>query len=155
MAELDETFAVRDLTVAIFRANGVIIACGDRLVADLDLTSSLWQVLDALERHGTAITIARIARNMGLRRQSVQRSADILAARNLVAYEPNPDDKRAQLVSLTRAGRQTLDAIRIRDTVAAGQVLQELSGSEVVAATRILKTYTEALARQLQTSDPR
>jgi DNA-binding MarR family transcriptional regulator len=155
MAEPNDTSAVRDLTVAIFRANGVIIARGDRLVADLDLTSSLWQVLDALERHGLANTIARIARNMGLRRQSVQRSADILAARDLVAYEHNPDDKRAQLVSLTLAGRQALDAIRLRDTVAAGQVLQELSGSEVVTATRVLKTYTEALVRQLQKDDPR
>ena len=57
-------------------------------------------------------TVARIARTLGLARQSVQRVADALEAGGLVAYADNPHHRRARLVGLTSAGRISLDAIQ-------------------------------------------
>jgi DNA-binding MarR family transcriptional regulator len=57
------------------------------------------------------MTVARIARVMGLRRQSVQRTADVLAADGVAEYLDNPPDRRARLLTLTPRGRRALRAI--------------------------------------------
>lgn len=44
-------------------------------------------------------------------RQSVQRTADLLAADGLVQYADNPAHRRAKLVRLTPLGQQVLDEI--------------------------------------------
>ena len=48
---------------------------------------------------------------MGLRRQSVQRTADLLAADGVADYIDNPADRRAQLLALTPSGRRALRKI--------------------------------------------
>lgn len=145
--------AVRDFVVAIFRANGAVIANGDRLVADLGLTSSLWQVLDALHRSRTRMSVADIARAMGLARQSVQRSADLLAERTLVAYEDNPAHRRAKLVRLTEAGQRALEAVHARETVSIDRVLARLAPTGIEAATRVLTEFADELAHQTRPGD--
>jgi len=47
MSKRDETVA--DLIVSVFRLNGALIDTGNRLVADIGLTSAWWQVLGALD----------------------------------------------------------------------------------------------------------
>ncbi len=49
-------------------------------------------------------TVAEIARFMGIRRQSVQRVANVLVARGLAEYRLNPAHKRAQLLACTDGG---------------------------------------------------
>ena len=49
---------------------------GNRLGAGAGLTSARWQVLAALALAGRPLTVAQIARTMGLSRQSVQRLVD-------------------------------------------------------------------------------
>jgi DNA-binding MarR family transcriptional regulator len=94
--------AATELILDIFRVNGLLLAEGDRLTSPLGLTSARWQVMGALAA-GRA-TVAQIARMMGLRRQSVQRLADVLETEGLIAFEPNPNHRRAMLVSLTAKG---------------------------------------------------
>ena len=48
---------------------------------------------------------------MGMRRQSVQRTADLLAADGFAEYLDNPGDRRARLLTLTPRGRRSLRAI--------------------------------------------
>jgi DNA-binding MarR family transcriptional regulator len=60
--------------------------------------------------HGP-LTVAAVARVMGLRRQSVQRTADLLVADGVAAYVDNPADKRARLLTLTASGRRSLRTI--------------------------------------------
>lgn len=144
---------VRDFVVAIFRANGAVIANGDRLVGDLELTSSLWQVLDALHRSRQSLSVADIARAMGLARQSVQRSADILETRALVMFEDNPAHKRTKLVTLTTIGRRALEAIHAREALSIEGVLARLKPAEIAQATRTLATFADELTHQMQTGD--
>lgn len=97
------------LILTIFQVNGQLLAAGDRLTKDLGLTSALWQVLGAVKE--TPLTVAQIARNMGLTRQSVRRSAHVLKDRGFVTLQDNPHHQRAKLVVLTREGRTVLGQV--------------------------------------------
>lgn len=106
----------RMLALAIFATGGRLIETGNGLVAPLGLTSAWWQVLGALRYAPEPLPTASIARTMGLTRQAVQRSVDLLADRGLVEFRPNPHHRRAKLVVLTAAG---LDAVRRAEEAAA------------------------------------
>ena len=104
--------ALTELILEIFRVNGDLLAHGDRITRDFGQTSARWQVLGAI-RH-TPQPVAGIARVMGLARQSVQRTADLLEAEGLVEYAPNPAHRRAKLVRLSARGQETLIQISRR-----------------------------------------
>jgi DNA-binding MarR family transcriptional regulator len=97
------------LVLLVFRLNGMLLEAGDRMAAPVGQTSARWQVMGVID-HGP-LTVSQVAREMGLRRQSVQRSADLLAADGMAEYVDNPADKRAKLLALTRAGRRALRTI--------------------------------------------
>ena len=104
--------ALTALVLEIFRLNGDLLAAGDGLVGDLGQTASRWQVLGAIRN--SEDTVSGIARTMGLARQSVQRTADILVAEGIVEFVDNPAHRRAKLVRLTDAGRDLLAQIAPR-----------------------------------------
>src|SRR5437016_12492641 len=92
------TEALTELMLEVFRLNGRLLASGDRLVADIGLSSARWQVLGAIALAGPHLPVAHIARNMGLTRQAVRRLVNELAADGLVAFATNPHHRRARLV---------------------------------------------------------
>ena len=94
------------LVLLVFQLNGLLLAEGDRLAGPAGQTSARWQVMGVID-HGPQ-TVSQIARTMGLRRQSVQRTADLLAADGTAEYIDNPGDRRAQLLALTPSGRRAL-----------------------------------------------
>jgi DNA-binding MarR family transcriptional regulator len=96
--------AFSDLNVETFRLNGRLLLAGDRLTKGLGLTSARWQVMGTLRSAGEPHTVSHIARNMGLQRQSVQRTVDLLEQEGLVRLVSNPRHRRARLVSLTPKG---------------------------------------------------
>src|SRR5215472_15915090 len=98
--------AFTDLVLEVFRANGRLLTAGDRLVVPAGLTSARWQVLGAVE--ASPLSVAGIARAMGLARQSVQRIADLPAAEGIVAFRDNPAHRRAKLVTPTPRGHEVL-----------------------------------------------
>lgn len=145
--------AVSELIVTIFRLNGRLLAAGDRLVAPLGLTSARWQVLGAIALSPAPEPVARLARNMGLNRQGVQRIVGDLLAENFVELRDNPHHRNAKLVVMTRKGQDVykaaleaqapwvnmlagaIDAERIRDTKVLLDVLKSRLGTpeEVIA----------------------
>jgi DNA-binding MarR family transcriptional regulator len=94
------------LVLEIFRLNGALIRFGDALVKPLGLTSARWQVLGSIAQGRGTFSVARIADNMALARQSVQRIVDELAEAGLVGFAPNPAHKRAKLVVMTPQGHR-------------------------------------------------
>ncbi|PPQ43678.1 MarR family winged helix-turn-helix transcriptional regulator [Rhodopseudomonas palustris] len=94
------------LVLEVFRLNGALIRFGDALVKPLGLTSARWQVLGSVAHGRGTFSVARLADNMGLARQSVQRIVDELAEAGLVGFAPNPAHKRAKLVVLTPRGER-------------------------------------------------
>lgn len=125
-----------ELLLEVFRLNGRLLASGDRLTADLGLTSARWQVLGAIETE--AATVSQIARLMGLQRQSVQRLVDVLEEEGIVEGLPNPSHRRAKLVRVTRSGRRLLATLRGRQIDWSNRVTKGLSAGDLDAALAML-----------------
>ena len=102
--------ALTGLFLSIFRLNGRLLLAGDRLVADLDLTSARWQVLGAIALAERPQPVAWLARDMGLNRQGVQRIVNEMRDDGLLEIQPNPHHRRAHLVVLTKRGKEAFEA---------------------------------------------
>src|SRR5581483_4260029 len=96
--------ALSALVVRVFQLEGLFAAAGDAIAAPLGQSTARWRVLAAIE--GEPRTVAQIARDWKLARQSVQRLADALATEGLVSYVENPAHRRAKLVELSSDGRK-------------------------------------------------
>lgn len=131
-----------ELILETFRLNGALIAAGDNLVKDLDLTSARWQVLGTLP-DGPA-TVAEIARRMGLSRQSVQRIADRLVVDGFLETKPNPAHSRAKLYLLTPHGMDVMEVVNSRQSTWANQLAEGIDGNQLANA---LSVVTEVIQR--------
>ena len=123
-----------ELVLEVFRFNGRLVFVGDRMTKALGLSTARWQILGAMALAGKPLTVAEIARNMGLQRQSVQRTVNMLVATGMVATHENPNDQRARLVSFTKKGRAAYE-----DTIAiqvdwANETAADLPESELNSA---------------------
>lgn len=101
--------ALTELVMKTFRLNGLFLDAAEQIARPAGLTAAWWQVLGAVLDEPRSV--AGIARQMGLARQSVQRVADLLADRGLVEYRPNPAHQRAKLVAPTSAGWAAIRAL--------------------------------------------
>jgi DNA-binding MarR family transcriptional regulator len=135
--------AVTDLILATFQLNGRLLAAGDQLTRDLGLSSARWQVLGALA--AGPLPVVQVARNMGLTRQSVQRTVDVLAEELLVTFAENPYHQRAKLVRLTERGTEILEEVARRQAAWAKQLAKDLSPDKVSAAVQLLETVRQRL----------
>lgn len=128
----------------IFKANGVLLGAGDQLVSDFGLTSSRWQVLGAL--YGKDLTVSQIAREMGLTRQSVQRTVDALKETHLVNLIDNPAHAKAALISLTPKGESALKKATNAQIKWSSELAKTHSKDELLAAVAVLKKIIESLS---------
>jgi DNA-binding MarR family transcriptional regulator len=151
MIKRDE--AVADLIVSVFRLNGALIDTGNRLVADIGLTSAWWQVLGALDLSPVPLPVAHIARNMGLSRQAVQRVADLLAEKGLVRFAVNPHHQRAKLVVLTAQGRAAVKDAEKRQRPWARDLMAGVSLERIATALDVLTHMNKHLAQAAGETD--
>ncbi len=134
------------LILDVFRANGRLLAAGDRLVADLGLTSARWQVLGAIAVAAAPQPVAWIARTMGLNRQGVQRIVNELADEGFVVFADNPHHRRAKLVALTAKGRKACEAADRLQKPWVNALAKGLKADDIAAARRVL----DALRKRLE-----
>lgn len=137
--------ALKALIIEVFQTNGQFLSIGDLLSAEVGLTGARWQVLGALHLEQQALTVAQIARRMGLQRQSVQRLTDILVQQGILAYHPNPEHKRAKLVDFTDKGRQVYAQLEQIQQEWNDALIDELTLDELQQATALLKRVRERL----------
>ena len=129
--------------VTTFKLNGQFLALAEELARPAGLTAAWWQVLGAVL--GEPLSVAGIAREMGITRQSVQRIADILAGRGLAEYLPNPAHRRAKLLAPTEAGRAAIARIGPGHAAAAAQLAKALGEQPLAAAVAALQALSVAL----------
>jgi DNA-binding MarR family transcriptional regulator len=137
--------AVTDLVLDLFRLNNLLLTGGDRLVARLGLTSARWQILGAIVAAERSQPVAWLARDLGANRQNVQRIVNDLEREGLVAFEPNPHHRRAQLVVLTDKGRQSFDAAMRLQGPWIDNLSDGLPIKDVEAAHRVIATLRQRL----------
>jgi DNA-binding MarR family transcriptional regulator len=137
--------ALTDLILDLFRLSSRMLAAGDRLVADLGLTSARWQILGAVVAAERPQPVAWLARNLGANRQNVQRIVNDLHSDGLVAFETNPHHRRAQLVVLTDKGRQTFDAAMRLQAPWINNLSDGLAVKEIETAGRVMTVLRKKL----------
>ena len=96
--------ALTALILETFRLNGALLSSGNQLTRPMGMTSARWQVMGAIDESGHPLTVAQIARRMGLARQGVQRIVNELEKKGLVSFETNLDHKRSPLVQISDRG---------------------------------------------------
>ncbi|WP_424212969.1 MarR family winged helix-turn-helix transcriptional regulator [Streptomyces sp. BI20] len=131
-----------------FRLNARLLAVSEEIARPAGLTAAWWQVLGAVLRE--PLSVAAIARTMGITRQSVQRIADLLTERGLTEYVPNPAHRRAKLLRPTDAGRAAVTRITPAHAELATSLSTVLGGSEEFErAVEAVERLAAALERHL------
>ncbi|SCB78439.1 MULTISPECIES: MarR family winged helix-turn-helix transcriptional regulator [unclassified Gordonia (in: high G+C Gram-positive bacteria)] len=126
-----------------FRLNGQFLSLAERLAEPAGLTATRWQVLGAVLDE--PLPVAGIARAMGITRQSVQRTADLLVADGLAEYRDNPAHRRAKLVAPTAAGLAAVRAINPGHRAAAIRLATALDPARWEHALTALRDLSAAL----------
>jgi DNA-binding MarR family transcriptional regulator len=136
---------LNELALSIFWLNGFFLDAADRLTAGSGLTTARWQVMGAVLHE--PLTVSAIARDMGLTRQSVQRTADLLVDEGSCEYLPNPAHRRARLLSPTDQGLDSLGQLTPRVTTWSRRVSESVGDDVIGAATASLRELVSALSR--------
>ena len=141
--------ALTGLILDLFRLNSRMLASGDRLVADLGLTSARWQILGSIVAAERPQPVAWLARDLGANRQNVQRIVNDLVTEGLAAFAANPHHRRAQLVVLTDKGRSTYEAAMRLQAPWVNGLAEGLTAKDLESAHRVIA----ALRRKLESND--
>ena len=128
-----------ELILEVFRLNGELLDAGNRLTKPFGLTSARWQVMGAIELAGTPLTVAQIARRMGLSRQGVQRIVNDLSRLNMVKRAANMDHKRAPLISISPKGKKTMEKVNAAQVLWVNELSQGMSERGMRQAHRLLQ----------------
>jgi DNA-binding MarR family transcriptional regulator len=142
--------ALTSLVLPLFRLNSLLLTAGDRLVARLGLTSARWQVLGAIVQAARPQPVAWLARDLGANRQNVQRIINDLHRDGLVALEPNPHHRRAQLIVLTDKGRAAFDAAMRLQTPWVNRLSDRLSVKDIETVKRVVSALRKSLERSAE-----
>ena len=126
-----------------FKLNGQFLDVAEDLARPAGISAAWWQVLGAVL--GEPLPVAGIAREMGITRQSVQRTADLLVERGLVEYRDNPAHRRAKLVAPTQQGRAAIAKISPGHAAFARRLVKTVGRAELARALAAMMKLSEAL----------
>jgi DNA-binding MarR family transcriptional regulator len=142
--------AATRVILSSFRANGLLVAAGDLLAADDGLTAARWQVLGAIALARRPLTVPRVARRMGLTRQSVHATVNRLVRDGLLELAPNADHRRSPLVRLTARGTATYSVVDQRQAVWVNRLADGIDRMDLETTARVL----DELCRRLEADGP-
>jgi DNA-binding MarR family transcriptional regulator len=131
------------LVADVYELAGALRRDGEAIAKLAGQTQARWQVMSVAS--GGRLSVAMIARRLGLARQSVQRVADEIVAKDLASFEPNPDHQRSPLLILTDDGQKVLDTINDRARERHLQLATALGGDEIGELRRLLGRYRKAV----------
>jgi DNA-binding MarR family transcriptional regulator len=117
------------------------------IAEELDLTGARWAVLAAAASRRSSV--ARHARALGLARQSVQRTADLLVERGLARFEANPDHRRSPLLVPTPTGAETVASLERMLVERLSSVAELVDAEEIESAALTLQTVRDEIASQV------
>lgn len=136
-----QMFSAAALTA--FKLNGQFLSVAEELARPAGITAAWWQVLGAVLPG--PLPVSGIAREMGITRQSVQRIADLLVAKGMAEYRPNPAHRRAKLVALTESGHEAMRRITPQHAEMAERLAAELGAEKFEEIVDALTTLSAAL----------
>lgn len=90
------------------------------------------------------LRVSQLAEELGLDRTTVTRHLDDLESRDLVARQPDEQDRRAMVVSLTPAAQGFLDDMRVRNRAVIRRICADWTREERVMFGRLLPRFAVA-----------
>lgn len=114
---------------------------------EFGITLPKFDLLSQLDRAAEGLTMGELSRRLMVTNGNVTGLIDRLVTEGLVARQPSPRDRRAQLVRLTPAGKQAFDAMIPKHQDFIAERFDGLSRAELADLHRLLgklKTSFEA-----------
>jgi len=136
---------MQHLVADVFELAGILRRDGEAIAKLAGQTQARWQVM-WIAATGR-LSVAAIARRLGLTRQSVQRVADAIVAEELATLEPNPDHQRSPLLVLTGDGQKALDTINRAGRRRNLHNAAALGEDGIAELRRLLTRYRDALQK--------
>ncbi len=137
--------ALTSLVLETFRLNGTFLAAGNLLAEPFGLTSARWQVMGPIFEFNEPMTVAQIARRMGLARQGVQRIVNDLKKLEMINFLSNPDHKSAPLITISEAGRKTIIELNKAQAAWVNSLSEGLSENQIKQALKLMETVRKQL----------
>ncbi|MBV4503764.1 MarR family winged helix-turn-helix transcriptional regulator [Pseudomonas sp. BW13M1] len=140
--------AVTDLVLELFRTSTRMLTAGDRLVAEIGLTSARWQLLGTVANTDRAQPVSWLARDMGANRQNVQRIVNDLVKDGMLELQPNPHHRRAHLVVLTDTGKEAFNRAMKLQAPWINELAQGLEVEDIQITHRVLNKLRSKLEEE-------
>ena len=118
-----------------------------RLRESFAVTLPRFDVLAQLDRTPGGMTLGELSQRMMVTNGNVTGLVERLVAQGLIERRPSPTDRRAQIVSLTAAGRKAFRAMARENGDWIGEIFGDLSSTEIEQLMRLLDK-TKASARK-------
>jgi DNA-binding MarR family transcriptional regulator len=139
---------IQQVVTAVHRVSRRLNQWYDRQLADLDLSTGEWAVLDELARAGgAALTPSRLAEAAGVAPSSMTHRLDGMVQRGLVTRAADPDNRTRVLVRLADPGWQLFATSIQQANIVESEVLSGLTEHQQ-------RTLAQLLERILTNLDP-
>jgi DNA-binding MarR family transcriptional regulator len=131
----------------ISRIAALVDQAMDRDFEPHGLTGGDFVLLAALRRAGKPyqLTPSALSRSMMVSRGGTTKRLDRLEARGLIRRDPDPDDRRSTLITLTDAGLATIDTVASEHFPYVKRLVATLAPSERDTLARLLRELLLAL----------
>ncbi len=106
-----------------------------------------FHILGLLREHKTARP-SELAESLGVARTTLSTATRALAGRGLISQSKDPEDGRAQIVSLTEEGRKTVAAIRRQDQKNMKLLIELVPESDRASTITVLEQLANRLSKE-------
>ncbi len=134
-----------ELLFETFRLYSRINATGDILSAGTGLTSARWRVLGSVLPMPKSV--AQVARERGLTRQSVQQIANSLVRDGFAKFEDNNRHKSSKLLTPTERGRKVVLALNERSVAWMNKVAASFAHKDLKTTLDVMAKLREQLEK--------
>jgi len=131
---------------AVLEASRAMVAVVAHSLADAQaqITLPQWRALVVAERHGP-LNMSAMAQWMGVHPSNATRACEGLVRSGLLDRREDPDDRRRQLLSLSRSGHEFVETLLEHRRRALAQVLERVPEARRKRLAAAMRDFAEAV----------
>ncbi len=137
-----------DLFWEIFRINGLCHSLSDSDSSRFSISYARWKVLGSVDRGHH--TVSEISDHLNLKRQSIQRTLNLLLDEQYLVLQKHPKQQKLIRVSLTQRGVDALEVVGHGYQKWAETILGRVETDELYQTALFLREVSDSLNMALQ-----